>query len=89
MLTTHYCRSKKKGSNVFIQGSDVEICGKSACMNCRTNWGSPEIFQTICKSCYDFGDMEKKKKSRKRKVSRVSTRSSPRKHVGSKNKYKV
>ena len=40
MPTNHYCRHPLRGSSIYVEGSDEEICGKAACFECRNKWGS-------------------------------------------------
>ena len=47
--SNHYCREPKKGSLIFIEGEDIEICGKVACIECKCKWGSPESYQNRCR----------------------------------------
>ena len=50
--SNHYCRKKKKGSGVVIEGEEEEeICGKLSCFACREKWGAAEEFLNRCRDC--------------------------------------
>ena len=49
VLSNHYCKKAVKGSQIFIEGENIEICGKVACIDCKFKWGNAEDYVNRCK----------------------------------------
>ena len=49
MPSNHYCLAEVKNSNVVAEGDENKpICGRNACILCRSAWGAAEDFANIC-----------------------------------------
>ena len=45
----HYCLAEVNNSNIMAENNESKhICGRNACILCRSNWGNPEDFTNIC-----------------------------------------
>ena len=47
--SNHYCLAEVRDSNVVAEGEESKhICGRNSCILCRSNWGEPEDFASVC-----------------------------------------
>ena len=47
--SNHYCLAEVRDYNVVVENEESKhICGRNACILCRSNWGNPEDFVSIC-----------------------------------------
>ena len=47
--SNHHCLAEVRDSNVAVEGEESKhICGRNSCILCRSNWGKPEDFASVC-----------------------------------------